>query len=194
MLDGKRDGRGISLYSNGMLYEGTWKRDKEHGKGKLMTADRQRIIFDGEFEKGRMQGVGVYYYAQAENSLSSPSSLATSALTTKATAGSSGSSPSLSKGAGVKRHLTSGNQTAGGDLASVKIAPTNGTEGAKIEDAGSRYHGDFKENMRNGYGTYIFPDGSTYVGLWREGLMNGRGAFTWPDNSYYDGEWKDGKR
>ena len=88
MFDSKREGRGICLYSNGMLYEGSWKRDKEHGKGKLMTADRQRIIYEGDFERGRMQGVGTYYYAQAENSLSSFAV----ALTTNDTAGSSGSS------------------------------------------------------------------------------------------------------
>ena len=181
MLDGKRDGRGICLYSNGMLYEGTWKKDKEHGKGKLMTADRQRIIYEGDFEKGRMQGVGTYYYAQAENSLSSPPSLTTSALTTKGTAGSSGASAS--------RKRKSDSKSGGGDSTAA-----NGEDGVKVEDAGSRYYGDFKENMRNGFGTYIFPDGSIYVGLWRDGLMNGRGAFTWPDDSYYDGEWKDGKR
>ena len=59
---------------------------------------------------------------------------------------------------------------------------------------GSRYIGEFKENMRNGTGKYFLPDGSVYDGTWREGMMSGRGIFTWPDKSVYDGEWKDGKR
>ena len=117
-----------------MLYEGEWKRDKEHGKGKLMTADRSRIIYEGEFERGRMQGQGTYYYAQADNSVLDKATL------------------------------------------------------------GARYIGEFKENMRNGFGQYFLPDGSIYNGMWREGMMNGKGIFTWPDKSTYDGEWKDGKR
>jgi len=68
MVDSKREGRGICLYSNNMLYEGEWKRNKEHGYGKVMTSDRTRIIYEGEFERGRMQGKGTYYYEQAENS------------------------------------------------------------------------------------------------------------------------------
>lgn len=132
MADSKREGRGICLYSNNMLYEGEWKRNKEHGIGKLMTADRSRIIYDGEFERGRMQGQGTYYYAQAEN--------------------------------------------------------TN------FSGEGARYIGEFKENMRNGFGKYYLPDKSVFDGTWRDGMMNGRGVFTWPDMSVYDGEWKDGKR
>ena len=44
------------------MYEGQWKRNKEHGKGTLMTPDRSRIIYDGDWERGRMHGYGSYYY------------------------------------------------------------------------------------------------------------------------------------
>jgi hypothetical protein len=188
MLDTKREGRGICLYSNGMLYEGSWKRDKEHGKGKLMTADRQRIIYEGDFERGRMQGIGTYFYAQAENSLSATSNCP---LTPNGTAGRSGSTvvaptTNPSGGTGVGKKKTLATSKKGGDASTLP--------GDVPEDPGSRYTGDFKENMRNGYGTYFFPDGSVYTGMWRDGMMCGRGVFTWPDQSVYDGEWKDGKR
>lgn len=42
---------------------GEWKRNKEHGRGKLMTSDRKRVIYDGEWERGRMHGRGVFYYS-----------------------------------------------------------------------------------------------------------------------------------
>jgi hypothetical protein len=199
MLDTKREGRGICLYSNGMLYEGSWKRDKEHGKGKLMTADRQRIIYEGDFERGRMQGVGTYYYAQAENSLSASSSSSNCPLTPNGTAGRSGSTavapttnPSGGTGAGKKKTMST--SRIGGDASTLPGDAAAGGKSDAPEDPGSRYTGDFKENMRNGYGTYIFPDGSVYTGMWRDGMMCGRGVFTWPDQSVYDGEWKDGKR
>jgi hypothetical protein len=129
MVDSKRDGRGICLYNNGMLYEGEWKRNKEHGYGKLMTSDRKKIVYEGEWERGKIAGTGTYYY---------------------------GSSDPI--------HL------------------------------GSRYIGEFRENLRNGMGRYFLPDGSVYDGQWRDGSMNGLGIFTWPDGSTYDGVWKDGKR
>jgi len=129
MVDSKREGRGISLYTDGTLYEGEWKRNKEHGYGKLMSTDRKKIIYDGEWERGRMQGTGTYYYGTSD-----------------------------------------------------PLQP------------GSRYVGEFKENLRNGIGRYFLPNGSVYDGQWRDGVMNGLGIFTWPDNSMYDGVWKDGKR
>lgn len=64
----------------------------------------------------------------------------------------------------------------------------------RSSEEGSRYEGEFKENLRHGTGTYVLPDGSSYSGTWREGLMSGRGLFIWNDGSRYDGEWKDGKR
>ena len=61
MHDGVREGRGLCLYNNNLMYEGEWKRNKEHGKGILMSPDRKRIIYEGDWEKGRMQGKGSYY-------------------------------------------------------------------------------------------------------------------------------------
>jgi len=130
MHDGVREGRGLCLYNNNLMYEGEWKRNKEHGKGTLMTPDRSRIIYQGDWEKGRMQGKGTYYYYDALNN---------------------------------KRET-------------------------------SKYTGEFKENLRHGFGIYTLPDGSIYDGEWRENNPNGWGLFRWPDGSEYQGPWKDGKR
>jgi hypothetical protein len=129
LVDNKREGRGICLYSNGTMFEGEWKRNKEHGYGKLVTSDRRKTIYEGEWERGKMQGKGTYYYGSSDPA-----------------------------------------------------------------KPGTRYIGEFKENLRNGMGCYYLPDGSIYDGQWRDGVMNGRGMFTWPDTSCYDGEWRDGKR
>jgi hypothetical protein len=98
------------------------------------------LLHKQEWERGKMHGVGIYYYVDKAN---------------------------------PNNKL-------------LQASPGN--------NIGSRYEGEFKENLRHGSGTYVLADKSTYVGQWREGLMCGRGVFTWPDGSVYDGEWKDGKR
>lgn len=34
----------------------------QHGKGTLMTPDRSKIIYEGDWERGRMHGSGSYSY------------------------------------------------------------------------------------------------------------------------------------
>jgi hypothetical protein len=152
LLNSMREGKGVCLYNNGMMYEGEWKRNKEHGHG-VLRSDRKRIIYKGEWERGRMHGHGTYYYSSPKDERSNKNE----------------------KGGGG----------GGGSSKKLQSVPVGG---------GSRYEGDFKENLRHGTGTYVLPDGSVYAGQWREGLMSGRGVFTWPDGAVYDGEWKDRKR
>ncbi len=49
-----RDGKGVCLYNNNMIYEGDWKKNKEHGFGSLFTGDRSHTIYAGEWERGKM--------------------------------------------------------------------------------------------------------------------------------------------
>jgi len=61
VVDGERDGVGICLFPNGLLYQGKWARGKEHGAGKLMTHGRC-LIYDGEWSEGKMSGKGRYVF------------------------------------------------------------------------------------------------------------------------------------
>ena len=56
---------------------------------------------------------------------------------------------------------------------------------------GARYHGQFKDDKRNGKGIYIWPD-AHHDGEWQDDTT-GQGVRTWPDGARHDGEWKDGK-
>ena len=42
---------------------------------------------------------------------------------------------------------------------------------------GSKYEGEWKFNLRDGYGVQIYPSGDTYKGEFRNGLANGRGQY-----------------
>jgi hypothetical protein len=57
----RRHGAGICMYGDGTLYEGGWAMGREHGKGQLMTGDRQ-IIYTGEWVDGTMTGHGTYAF------------------------------------------------------------------------------------------------------------------------------------
>ena len=107
-----------------------------------MTADRKRIIYQGEWERGRMHGRGTFYYSSGVV-LNAKQQVVIS-----------------DEGKGKKKGSSTG--------------PGQGAEGIE-----SRYDGDFKENLRHGYGKYVLPDGSSYEGMWREGMMCGRGVFNW---------------
>jgi len=61
-------------------------------------------------------------------------------------------------------------------------------------DDGSKYVGEFKDDMRNGVGTFFWPHGEKYVGEFRDGKLNGFGAHFWPHGEKYVGEFKDDMR
>ncbi len=37
------------------------------------------------------------------------------------------------------------------------------------------YHGEWKGNVREGYGVQVWPDGAKYEGEWQDGKANGKG-------------------
>ena len=90
----------------------------------------------------------------------------------------------------------------------------------KLEDFEKKleYSGDFKDNMKDGYGEEKYQDGSVYIGQFKKNMKNGngnlvlgggggahygyegmfkndkiwgKGKFKWNDNKEYIGEWED---
>ena len=55
------------------------------------------------------------------------------------------------------------------------------------------YEGQWKNDRRDGKGSYTWPDGNKYVGEYADGKQEGRGVVTWADGTKFDGEWKDGR-
>jgi len=56
--------------------------------------------------------------------------------------------------------------------------------------SGSAYTGQWKGNMRDGFGLQNWADGAVYHGEWRENKAHGKGRFTHVDGSVYIGEWQ----
>lgn len=53
------------------------------------------------------------------------------------------------------------------------------------------YVGEFKNNKKNGQGTFTYFGGGKYVGEFKNGKMHGKGTFTFPNGTKYVGTWKD---
>jgi hypothetical protein len=175
LVDGKREGRGICLYSNSNLYEGEWRRDKEHGYGKLMTSDRRQIIYEGEWERGKIQGNGTYYYGSSNPA--NPGSRYIGEFR-----------ESLRNGTG--RYYLEGGAVYDGQW---RDGMMNG-RGVFTWPDNSVYDGEWKDGKRNGQGLLRSADGFVYDGQWVNNAMEGKGLAIYPSGQRYEGSWNNGRR
>jgi hypothetical protein len=183
MHDGVRDGNGICLYNNNTLYEGQWKKNREHGIGTLMSSDRKRVIYQGAWEKGRMHGHGVYnYYSEG--------------------IGSSGGRSPRERGNYVGQFRQSLRNGRG-----VFTLPDGSVYDGEFRDNiqngygvfhwpdGTIYEGPWRDGKRHGaHGILVASDGFRYEGSWVNNTMEGRGVATYPKGQVYDGTWVAGRR
>lgn len=56
-----------------------------------------------------------------------------------------------------------------------------------------KYIGNWKDDMMNGEGEYIFSSGAMYKGSFKNNLFDGVGEYIFADGSRYSGEWKSNK-
>lgn len=52
----------------------------------------------------------------------------------------------------------------------------------------SRYEGEWKNNLRDGFGTQVYSYGARYVGYWRADKHHGEGTLTENDGTVYEGK------
>jgi len=77
-----------------------------------------------------------------------------------------------------------------------------GEDGALKDERtnGAKYHGEWGNNKKHGYGVQVFPSGEKYEGQWGNGLRDGEGTFWAPVGKakklrkVYVGGWKDDRR
>lgn len=58
---------------------------------------------------------------------------------------------------------------------------------------GNMYIGHFKNDIREGIGQLFYANGDEYIGNFKNGKKNGMGIFKWNDGCMYCGEYKDNK-
>ena len=52
-----------------------------------------------------------------------------------------------------------------------------------------KYEGEWNMGKKHGQGTTSYPDGSIYAGESVDDLKHGFGRFIWPTNDEYTGNW-----
>jgi hypothetical protein len=183
MYNKLREGRGVCLYNNGMIYEGTWKLDKEHGVGTLMSSDRKRIIYQGEWERGRMHGRGIYHYDNGCHQVGP----------------NDGKEELVARYDGefkenTKHGLGTYYNVDGSEYSGRYIEGQQCGRGVFTWPDGSVYEGDWKDGKRHGTGFLKASDGFTYDGAWVNNTMEGRGTAVYPNGQKYVGLFTAGRR
>ena len=60
MVEGKKHGKGVFMYPNGVCYEGDWNMNQMDGIGSLFYPSG-RPYYRGEWKKGMFNGRGIFY-------------------------------------------------------------------------------------------------------------------------------------
>jgi hypothetical protein len=74
-------------------------------------------------------------------------------------------------------------------IGEVKNGLANGY-GIAILETGSRYVGEWKDNMRHGNGEFYWDDGESYKGNYVNDLREGYGVYIFETGEKYVGQWK----
>ena len=65
----------------------------------------------------------------------------------------------------------------------------------KLETADKNvYEGDWLAGLAHGRGTLTTPLGSMYIGQWKNDLQHGNGVETWIDGAIYEGQFEEGQK
>ncbi|KAJ1451543.1 hypothetical protein M885DRAFT_468331 [Pelagophyceae sp. CCMP2097] len=201
---GLRDGLGacVALSHRGNVYEGQWRRGREHGRGALLTRDR-RVVYDGDWADGKIHGKGIYFFPRGDVYCGEWRENARHGFGRYVQAPPDRKSP---RNGHVKRSGYTGEWRE------------NARHGRGRYDGpdGSRYDGEWAADRRHGRGTLTTADGATYEGQWhddsvegrgvavyacgqkyegvfRHGLKEGRGSLSWPNGASYEGRFRDDK-
>ena len=168
-MDGKRDGKGICLFANGLIYEGLWASGVEMGFGQLMTTDR-RLLYSGEWMDGLTHGHGTYTFSNGDKYIGD-----------------------WKEGArhGKGDYIWANGCKYAGEW---KENCRHGKGIFTWDDEHSFYDGEWHNDMRHGKGLLIAQNGFRYDGYWHQNFFEGKGVTVFLNGQEYQGSFKQGLR
>lgn len=189
-FDNKRSGNGKLYRKNGeVCYSGTWKNDKQSGKGMIKFKTGHK--YEGEVLDNKRQGQGVYYWNEhtfytgnwENDERSGTGTLSRYGLV-------------IFEGEWMNDRYKSGIYNYHGDKSLSKYkggfneAGERHGNGEVLWNDGSKYAGDWVDDVREGKGTEFFGDGKVkYVGDWKGGKKMGVGSYYFKNGVKYEGDW-----
>ena len=58
----------------------------------------------------------------------------------------------------------------------------------------SKYEGEWKDDARDGKGTFYYVNGDKYVGDWKDDVQHGKGIYYFNSGDRYEGDYVNGER
>ena len=170
-INNKRDGYGVQDDANGFRYLGSFKSNLFHGKGVLLSPKGSR--YEGMFKNHKFHGKGVlqsYMGYKYDGSFENGKKHGNGTFV-------------WSDGNIYKGEWKDGNQDGYGELV---------YKDDDLSKAG-KYVGEFKSDVRHGFGVMTWENGDRYEGGWKNDKYHGNGLATTLDGYRYEGEWSNGK-
>lgn len=208
-LDGKRSGEGHMEYANGDVYEGGWLDDQRSGEGVLSAADGIRV-YTGEWVEDEMEGpvVLTLSFNQEQGWVSTLEAtyengkLVGEGVYTPVNGGAITAtweyveSMTMADGALYTGLLVDGLPYGYGSILYEDETSYTGEfsegkrSGVGFMDEGEDYYiGEWKNDVRNGYGYRHYFDGSVFEGSWIDDMPGGQGSYTYVNGDVVEGTW-----
>jgi len=213
--DDRTNGRRVKKtvrYDNGDVYDGLFKGDARHGRGKLKFANRN--VYEGQFVDDKMCGKGVYRYAKGaiyEGEFMNDRINGRGVYTWANGAVYEGEWKDDKMDGRGKFKFVSGDicegdwkddrmngqgvcMFANGDVyeGEYKGDKRHG-QGVFRFACGEVYEGSFECDKMSGHGVYHLSNGSVHEGGYKNNKSNGHGVYRNSNGDVYEGNWKDGK-
>jgi len=167
MKKNKKHGRGKLIFKDQRVYEGYFKDDKMQGKGRMVHPNGD--VYEGEWKNNMAHGKGKYEKIDGWFYIGDWVE-------------------DVPHGKGIEK-WTNGSSYEGEFCKGKR----HGKGTLKYLD-GSIYTGDFTDGKIEGHGQYISADGTTYEGSWRDNKKDGIGIMKYPDGRIYRGEYKNDQK
>ena len=167
---------GTMIYANGNKYEGEWKDDKRHGKGKLtyvISFNKGYSMYEGEWENDVKRGRGIMNYKYG----------------------------GMYDGEWLDTRHGQGKMVYDSDsIFKEYIGPwvndkEHGVNGKITYNDNRTYVGDLEKGKEHGQGKMTFSDGTSYEGIWNKGVLvlDGEQKIIYSNGNIYEGNLRDGK-
>ncbi|CAF3548677.1 unnamed protein product [Rotaria socialis] len=188
--NGEKLGYGTFYPKNGYAYKGYDASTRANGTGSRIRSNGDRC--DGNFTDGKMTGYGSLSRADGYTyvghwTCDKPNGNGNS---TWANGNHYEGSHEYGKIHGKGKFSSANGDTYEGDLVDGKAHG----QGVRIWTDGDQYKGEFIDDKKHGRGTYNYGNGGKYNGDWANDKMNGYGVLQWPSKTVYEGSFKNGKR